>query len=201
MWLHVAGKVLRIDPETGQLVATIPTRGALGNIAFGDGAVWVLEQTHLWPNSESVLSRIDPSNNQLIQTIHLGPGACSIAVGEGAIWVAQSGSVPGKLLRIEPSSLRIVRAIPLWRRPGHLVIGAGSVWVGSLGEGAVLRVDPMSNRVAEMILLPDEGSFGGGLAVGAGALWVGQGKGLSLGCVCRIELSEFTAGEDQSSQK
>jgi streptogramin lyase len=206
VWLHVAGKVLRIDPRTAMVVATIPTHGSLGSIVFGTGAVWVLEQSHLWPNSENLLSRIDPSSNQVTKTIHIGSGAFSLAVGEGAVWIAQSEPgaqtvpTPYKLLRIEPQSLRIVRAIALWRRPGKIAIAAGSLWVSSLGGSLIMRVDPMANRVTEMIHLPGEGSFGSGLAVGGGALWVGQSIGLSSGRVYRIELSDFTTADSHQSQ-
>jgi streptogramin lyase len=206
VWLHVAGKVLRIDPKTAKVVATIPTHGSLGSIVFGTGAVWVLEQSHLWPNSENLLSRIDPSSNQVTKTIHIGSGAFSLAVGEGAVWIAQSEPgaqtvpTPYKLLRIEPQSLRIVRAIALWRRPGKIAIAAGSLWVSSLGGSLIMRVDPMANRVTEMIQLPGEGSFGSGLAVGGGALWVGQSIGLSSGRVYRIELSDFSTADSHQSQ-
>jgi hypothetical protein len=199
VWLHVAGKVLRIDPKRAEVVATIPTHGSWGTIAFGAGAVWVLEQTHPWPNAESLLLRIDASSNQLTDTLHLGTGAGSIAVGEDAVWVAQweqtspREPMPGKLLRIEPRSLRIVRAIPLWSQPAHIVIAAGSVWVSS--SEAILRVDPMTNRVTEMVRVP--GTFG--LAAGAGALWVGES--FSSACVYRLELSELTADDSHESQK
>ena len=201
VWVHVGGEVLRIDPKTEKIVATIPTLGSVGTIAFGEGAVWVLEQTHLWPNSEHLLSRIDPTSNRLTQTIHLGSGFSSIAVGEGAVWVAQSGSgtprdpTPGKLLRIETQPLQIVRAIPLWWTPVKMLIAAGSIWVSTYGGGAILRVDPRANQVTEMLLIPGKGSLGGGLVSGAGALWAGKLGGLASGCICRIELSDFADGQ------
>jgi streptogramin lyase len=202
VWFHVAGKVLRIEPKTAEVVATIPTHGSLGVFAFGEGAVWVLEKTSLWPNAESVLLRIDPSRNQVTDTIHIGKGAFSIAVGEGAVWVVQlqptasPKPTPGKLLRLEPSSLHIVRAIRLWQHPGHVVVAAGSVWIGSFGGSALVRVDPVTNQVAEMVQLPGPGSFGGGLAAGGGALWMGQGNGFSSGCVCRIDLTDFAGNAE-----
>lgn len=209
VWLPVAGKVLRIDPKTAKIVATIPTHGGLGSlgaIAIGAGALWVLEQSLLWPNSENLLYRIDPSSNQVTKTIHIGSGAVALAVGEGAVWVAESEPgapivpTPHKLLRIDPQSFRILRAIPLWRRPGNIVIAAGSLWVSSLGGGVIMRIDPMANQVTEMLHLPGEGSFGGGLAAGAGALWAGQSSSLSSGRVYRIELSDFTAADSHESQ-
>ena len=206
VWLHVAGKVLRIDPKTAKVVATIPTHGNLGSIAFGAGAVWVLEQRHLWPNSENLLSRIDPSSNQVTKTIHIESGASAIAVGEGAVWVAQSepgapvDRTPHKLLRIEPQSLRIERAIPLWQPTSHIVIAEGSLWFSSPGGGVIMRVDPIANQVTEMFSLPGESWFGGGLAVGGGALWAGQSSGFSSGRVYRIELSDFAAADTHESQ-
>jgi DNA-binding beta-propeller fold protein YncE len=211
VWIHVGGKVLRIDPKTAKVVATIPTHGSLGVIAFNKGAVWVLEQESLLRTSEQLLSRIDTSNNRLTQTIHLGSGgvvpiavAVSIAVGEGAVWVTQSESgrrvdpLRWKLLRIDPNSSRIVRAIPLWTEPMGVVVAAGSVWVAS-AYGSVLRVDPQTNEVTERFQLPARSSEGGSLVSGAGALWAGtRPGGFSSGYVCRIDLKDLTTARNSA---
>lgn len=198
VWIYTGRKVLRIDPKTNRVLATIPTVGALGIIAVGERAVWVLEKTSVWPRSEGLVSQLDPSDNRLVGTAHLGHGAFSIAVGEEAVWVAQaeagSGNdlTRGKLLRIDPKSLRIVRAIPLFDTPTAVALAAGSVWVGT-AFGPILRVDPKINQVVESFRGSGLGSFGGGLVVGAGALWSGQFRGY----VHRIDLQDFTADRNQ----
>src|SRR6266496_4175992 len=202
VWIYAGGKVLRLDPKTNRVLATIPTVGTLGIIAVGERAVWVLEKTSVWPKAEGLVSQVDPSDNHLVGTAHLGYGAFSIAVGEGAVWVAQaeagSGNdlTRGKLLRIDPKSLRIVRAIPLFDTLNAIAVAAGSVWVGS-AFGPILRVDPKINQVVESLGRSCLGSSGGGLVVGAGALWIGQFRGY----VQRIDLQDFTVDRNQPASE
>jgi YVTN family beta-propeller protein len=87
-----AETVARIDPLSGQVIATIPMSGGLGWIAAGEGAVWVLN------SKEGSVSRIDPRTNQVTARIpiyigmnHLSNEFSRPAVfSEGFIWVTSS---------------------------------------------------------------------------------------------------------------
>jgi YVTN family beta-propeller protein len=77
------GSVSRIDPATNAVVATVDVGvpGPGGDIAAGDGAVWVRA-------SKVLLSVIDPKTNRV--TARFGPpaGSGGVAVGHGRVWVS-----------------------------------------------------------------------------------------------------------------
>ncbi len=52
-----ANRVVRIDPETGEQIATIGVGNGPTGIAFGDGAVWVANSL------DGTVTRIDPETN------------------------------------------------------------------------------------------------------------------------------------------
>jgi virginiamycin B lyase len=96
--------VQRIDPVTGQVVATIRIpNGVL--IAFGLGTLWVAQDapTITSGGNEPVkvrpgkLYRIDPATNRVLGRPVPLPGIApsALAVGEGAVWV---GELDGKTL-------------------------------------------------------------------------------------------------------
>lgn len=93
------GTVTRIDARTRQVVATIPLGlpGNGGDIAFGDGLVWV--------TSLGVpLTAIDVQTNQpLVQWT--GPGGDSLRLGHGAIWLTDLRR--GGVDRIDPAVARV----------------------------------------------------------------------------------------------
>jgi streptogramin lyase len=74
----------RIDPESNEIVAKIPTGlGPIG-LSFGDGYLWIGAE------GESSLQRIDPRTNQVVQTVSL-PDSASARGGivvNGELWIA-----------------------------------------------------------------------------------------------------------------
>ena len=99
--------VSRIDPQTNQVVGDpIPIEYAAGNIAAGDGNVWVTSDyrgVEAFPEpflDHTVLIRIDPKTNQVVDTIPLGGHPVDVEVTEGAVWV--SVQHPDVVLKIQP---------------------------------------------------------------------------------------------------
>jgi virginiamycin B lyase len=76
------GSVTKIDPYTKRVVATIEVGvpGTGGDIAAGEGAVWVSERT-------IPVSRIDPSSNK-VTVQFCGPGGDALRVGHGSVWLS-----------------------------------------------------------------------------------------------------------------
>jgi streptogramin lyase len=99
--------VSRIDPQTNQIVgAPIPIRYAAGNIAAGDGSVWVTSDYRgmdAFPEpfpDHTVLIRIDPKTNTVVDTIPLGGHPVDVKLTEDAVWV--SIQHPDRILKIQP---------------------------------------------------------------------------------------------------
>jgi len=87
--------VVRIDPETGEIVASIATGGSLqdeGGLAATADAIWVRAP-------EPWLVRIDPATNEVVERIDTVSGPGDVAVAYGSVWVTTER---GEVIRIEP---------------------------------------------------------------------------------------------------
>ena len=90
------GKVERIDPKTNKVIKTmelsVPNAG--GNIAFGEGYVWVTQ-------TGFPLTRIDPQNDkERVAQQFWGQGGGLVTVSPGAIWL--SNTAQGTVSRLDP---------------------------------------------------------------------------------------------------
>lgn len=101
----------------------------------------------------------------------------SMVVADKTLWIA-SGSRRvgghGRLLRVNLSSGRVERSFSLAGDPWSLRFGFGSLWMTGNGggfDGAVMRIDPRSGRVASVVR--GKRRFGGRLAITSDAVWVG----------------------------
>lgn len=76
------GSVSRIDPQTNQLVATIlcGVPGTGGDIAVGEGSVWVRAKKEL-------LLRVDPRTNRVVEIFGPPAGSGAVRAGNGAVWI------------------------------------------------------------------------------------------------------------------
>src|SRR6266511_4967840 len=162
VWVADAGgRVSRIDPRRGRVVATIVVGNEPRALAVGAGAVWV---ANAW--WEGTVSRIDPSN-VVTAEIPIGRGAGAVAVGAGAVWVANA--LDDTVVQIDPATNAIEATIPVGKRPGGIAVGAGAGWVTGSGDGTIFRIDPRTSEVVDTIRV---GSSPVGVAASAGTVWV-----------------------------
>jgi YVTN family beta-propeller protein len=146
VWVYngESGNVVRIDPKTNHVVATIAVGigcapGILcGNIALGQGAVWVAS------GAAETVSRIDPQTNQVVAVIPFGS---SVGVSPDAVWVADFNS--NALSHIDPGTNG--RVTTLFNQPGAGAVsfGAGSLWLCNVHgtENGLVRINPATNKV------------------------------------------------------
>ena len=74
-------RVLRIDPETNTITATISTGRGTSGVAVGAGSVWVTSTI------DGTVSRIDPRAAKVVDEIDVGGQPREIALGAGGVWV------------------------------------------------------------------------------------------------------------------
>jgi virginiamycin B lyase len=162
-WVAGQGELVRIDPQTNRVVATIPTpvSGENASIAFGEGAVWVTSG-----QTNGVVYRIDPAANRVTATIGVPGGAFGIVVAAGTVWVTQylPEPDPGHVARIDAHSNRLLAPVEVPNLPGALRYGLDAVWVTS--RFTVSRIDPHSGAVTQPLHRVSDVR-----AVGGGALW------------------------------
>ena len=163
VWVAGQGALLRIDPQTNRVVATIPTplTGQYASIAFGEGAVWVTSG-----QDDGVVYRVDPAANRVTAAIGVPGGAFGIVVAAGTVWVTQylPEADPGIVARIDARSNRLRSPVEVPNMPGMIRYGLDAVWVTS--RFTVSRIDPHSGVVTQPLH-----RVGDVRAVGAGSLW------------------------------
>jgi YVTN family beta-propeller protein len=91
------GSVSRIDAKTNKLVATIEVGvpGEGGDIAVGEGAVWVTA-------IDVPMSRIDPKTNRVVAQF-AGPGGDATRVAFGSVWLSNHGQQ--NVWRLDPKKI------------------------------------------------------------------------------------------------
>jgi hypothetical protein len=105
----------RVDPQAGEVVATIPLKGlnvSFTQVAFGAGSVWVSSGYYdMGPAPKrgpgDVVFRIDPRTNRVVDRIPVGSPS-GLAFGHDSVWVTSAGY--GTVSRIDPKPTR------WWRR-------------------------------------------------------------------------------------
>jgi virginiamycin B lyase len=157
-------RVVRIDPATNEVVASVPVGRAPSGLAVGAGAVWVSRR------SDGAVVRIDPTTNRVVATIPVGRAPGAMTVAGGVVWVALPG---GGLGRIDPANNRPTMVRVPRCCAGELAAGEGALWVANQRDGTLVRVDAATGRVAARVLLPrTTEQQPHRVAVGDGAVWV-----------------------------
>jgi DNA-binding SARP family transcriptional activator/outer membrane protein assembly factor BamB len=166
------GQLTRVDPDTGEVIATIGL-GIVkpGGITFGAGSVWITD--HYAPT----VLRVDPAVNEVVDRVPLpeaGLGTIftgGVAVGAGSVWVGHGGFKPGAFVeRIDLETGRPARRFPiLGGDADNLAFGNGALWIGSTPSGEVRRIDPSTNTLRKVAQLEGEICC---VAAGEGFVWV-----------------------------
>jgi YVTN family beta-propeller protein len=149
-------RIVRIDPLTGLIAATIDVRAQPADVAVSGDAVWTAT------SAERVL-RIEPRTNQVVAEAAVGyPG--SVAAGPDAVWV---GTFPTTVWRIDPISTTVAGTVETRVGGIAVALAPGAVWIAD--GRSILRVDPRTNAVKTRIRL---GATATDLAADAKALYV-----------------------------
>jgi YVTN family beta-propeller protein len=152
VWVHNAeqGTVIRVDPTTNTVVATIHVGQGLGDVVLEAGFVWVGN------HDDSTVSKIDPRTNKVVDTIALPPPTGFLGVSPGAVWVA-SHENGGTARKVDAQTDQVIATIFSAYGPAWSAYAAGSLWICNLDAEAagVTRVDPTSSKVlADINLAP-----------------------------------------------
>jgi streptogramin lyase len=153
-----------IDPSTSPAVTTIRPRANFiedqaqpGDIVAGSGSVWVALQ------AQDQVARFDAATGKLLGHIPL-PHPTALALDGQILWVA---TADGRLHSIETHTETVTIRAATGMLARRLRVGQGGVWLMS-AEGQVLRLDPQTNRMAQI-----QGAFRpADLAVGPEGVWV-----------------------------
>jgi len=161
-----------IDLKSDRLVGQVPLGARSGQVAVGEGAVWVANA------EQGTVARVDPAARRVLQRITVGREPAGVVAGGGAVWVANSGD--RSLSWINPATNTVVKTVQVGNGPTGIALGHGGVWVANSLDNSVSRIDPDKGEVVGTVPV---GGTPSGVAVGLGAVWV---TNTSDGTVSRI---------------
>jgi hypothetical protein len=163
-------EVLRIDPKTDAVVATIPLAYHNSHFIFAVAGS-ILADGHGTSGAivgNTVLTRIDPVTNQITATrafsAYVWPAA-----GDGRVWVATGRS----LVRIDPKTDQTIGSPVRVSNTGDaLAVGEGGVWfLKPQNRNRVFRYNFATGQIDISIALPT-GTTPVTIAVAHGSVWV-----------------------------
>jgi YVTN family beta-propeller protein len=171
--------IVRIDPQTNAVVATIPLEAKATSIAVDGSSLWVALFI-----TDSV-ARIDTTTGAVVATIRNVTRPAAIAIAQDAVWVTNYNS--NAVTRIDPMTNRVVAQVSvIWPSAPfgdpavidpvcglctlEVLANEHGVWV-SLPHTGIARIDPATNRLAAVIPVGIEPRS---LVSDARGVWVGH---------------------------
>jgi YVTN family beta-propeller protein len=167
-----------VGAKSGRLLGQVALDERPGQIAAGEGALWVVDA------EQGTVARVDPAARRVVQRIPVGRDPAGVAVGDGAVWVTVSGD--RSVSWINPATNTVVKRVLVGNGPTGIALGDGAVWVANSLDNSVSRIDADTGTVVARIGVSGTPS---GVAVGLGAVWVSNATD---GTVSRISPSSNT---------
>jgi len=168
VWVYdgETGVLTRVTAATGSVAATIQLKpGCLaghgcGNVAVGDGAVWVAN------DADDTITHVDPSSNRAVATVHLASSAGpQVFTTPGAVWSANYFG--DSYSRIDPKTNTVMATLGKHLSAESVADIDGAVWLcDASNTPALTRLDPATGAVQKQIALTTGGSNVFCLAVG-----------------------------------
>jgi hypothetical protein len=135
VWSCAGSNVVRIDPGTDEVTATIDVDkvGQQGHLVTGFGHVWVLT------GDGRTLTGIDPASNTVNATIPLDVRGTELAIDPASVWVLSSDD--RAVLRVDAAARAVTGRVAFTEMPATIDAGGG-VWVGF--DSAIRHIDPQT---------------------------------------------------------
>jgi hypothetical protein len=172
-----AHRVVRLDPGSGDVEATIDVGDEPFRAQPADGSLWV--------RTASSYVEVDPDTNEVTRTLakaDVGPAANRSWAVDGALWICDGR----RLHRYDPTTLAPVATLDVgldcgdvWASGDLVVASTYNEDAGESGTSAAAFVDPATNTVLATVPLPADV---GGPAVLPDAVFF-AGSGGSIGAV------------------
>jgi streptogramin lyase len=161
-------KLLRVDPASGETRAILRLRGARPYaIAAGLGAVWSADRS-------TSIYRIDLRTGR-DAPVFSGSGFSYLWTAAGSVWAHDDDT--RRLVRYDPFQRRTTAELATGDGTSALVEEGGRVWIVNHRDGTLERIDPATNTLTRLALLP--GDAPERMVFSAGSLWV-TGRGTDL---------------------
>jgi YVTN family beta-propeller protein len=163
--------LVRIDPDSAELVSAVELGGAPTQVVTGLGSVWIVDPR------ERALKELDPATNTLARTIDLTRPPLYAAVGDQVVWVQTVGETidTNILWRLDPRTGSLSR----FADETLCDVEGRNVWLCDYEPDTVAEVDPDTGRVLDRIRIP-RASSGTEIASDRNTTWIVYQEATSL---------------------
>ena len=166
-----AEQLIRVDPMTLAVVATVPVGHNPADVLDAFGHVWVSNR------DDATVSEIDPGTSRVVSTVHVGFGPAGLAASNDAVWVANDAN--GSVSRIDPASGRVATILvaPAIRTNDLPAIAASgsTVWVADRHTEQIAEIDDATTSIRRWIAPPvaiDDADAMVAMAVSGRSVWI-----------------------------
>ena len=132
LWVAGAGAIVRIDPETNQVIAKSKVLGNAVGVAASGGWIWATQ------TPEAGVVRIDPSSNTVVATVQLKNSPLHLIPVGGSLWVTSSAG----MYRLNATTGSIEGLVPIPDGCDAAAASGASIWCAS--RNATYRIQPRS---------------------------------------------------------
>ena len=163
VWAPSGQSVVRIDPTTAKIVATIPSLQEVTEVEGNDDGIWATVKR------ADTVYRIDPATNAVVASITAGAFAHGILVQADAVWI--SNGHEDSVTRIDPRTSTAVAFIEGAGAGVGLAQAGGFIWASSR-NGLLYRIDPATSQATPVVRI---GGWPYGMDATEDVLWVSDG--------------------------
>ena len=158
--------VLRLDPASGRVTATIPVGFHVFNLAADATSVWVVSF------EDNMLARIDATTNAVTLRESLLHAPSGVLIDDGSVWISRSGNAT--VVRLDAITGAQEAEVAVGGRPLPLAAGAGSIWVRNEQDSTVSRIDASTNRVLATVAVDPFYGLDGvdSMVADRGGIWI-----------------------------
>jgi streptogramin lyase len=170
VWLAGGRRLIRVDPDSGEVVRSVSVPDPVDGLATAGGNVWAVS------SSAAAVLRIDPRTAEIRDRIPMagelgsGPQTLSISAGANFVWVLNGDT--STVVKIDPTLHDVVETyrLPTGRGSLALAVGEGAAWISNAFDGTVTRIDERTDEVASIAV--SAYSSPKGVIVAGGLVWV-----------------------------
>ena len=133
VWVPVDGAnvLVKVDPSSNEVTATVPAGLRPHSLAFEAGDVWVID------HGQQQVQRVDAASGTVEATIQGVGDNVGIVAADGFVWATTKDGIA----KIDPDTNEVVDEIELGFGSYYdLAVADGSLWVTTEDRGELLRV-------------------------------------------------------------
>jgi class 3 adenylate cyclase/ABC-type oligopeptide transport system substrate-binding subunit/streptogramin lyase len=161
LWVGQGQRIVRLDPKSGKVRATIPASDTW-ILRFGDGALYAATPYN------GDFFKVDPASDTVSWRSHIHPWLGDLLPAGGWLWLTvDSDAGVYRFSEVDGNQNGFVHT---GDGSGGLAFGDGSIWVTNWRAGTVSRVDAVSSAVTSF---PTGNAPTGITATPDGRVWVG----------------------------